>query len=355
MTIWNDALIVKQLGHVDLHNRLARRNKQAVYACEYEGVDRTGAADSTDGLQSALAAAAGKQLIISPGEYLINPDYTAGGSLIPASNTTLVFMPGAVLKATPNALDKYALIRLVNVSHVSIVGGELRGERDQHIGETGYGGHGMDIRGCTDIRISGTVCRDGWGDGIYLTASQRVTLEDVRCIHNRRDGLSLTSGQDITIRGSQFTDNGGVLPGAGIQIEPNPDQLITDIMITDCVASGNHAGIQIDSSWLRLARIQITNCAARNNTLNGLSVGYVDDLLVSGIQSHSNKQDGFMFRFLADAQISNIVSFASGRFGVYFPGDCTDTLVNGAIIRRAGIEAIHTDTDVITPTLLNVI
>lgn len=100
-----------------------------------------------------------------------------------------------------------------------------------------YGGSNLTIE---DLHISNT-----GGDAISIAkgagTSQNVLINDIFGNNNYRNGISVISANGLTITNSQFENNNGTAPKAGIDIEPNsgePDQL-TNISITNCIFANN--------------------------------------------------------------------------------------------------------------------
>lgn len=209
--------------------------------------------DSTAAIQSALDAvpAAGGTVYVADGLYTID----ALVKLKPASHTTLLLSPGAVLKAKPNDQERSEVIQIMNKQHVTIRGGTIVGERYEHLGTTGEWGMGIAIRSSTNVTIGDTIVRDCWGDGIYIgtndSQNPRIECENVKivgvtCENNRRQGMSVTACKGGIAYASRFARTNGTEPQSGIDLEPNSTVVVTDFAVIGCDCSDNAgSGISI--------------------------------------------------------------------------------------------------------------
>lgn len=215
-----------------------------------------GVADDTKAIQAAIDSLGkiGGTILIPNGIYMIKADAPeqkaatylsdAGGISVP-SNTTINLAPGAELKAIPTDEGAYNVIRLVGVHDVIISGGKIMGERDLHtpkIGPTntvGEWGYGIALQGSSNIVIRDISLTDFWGDGINIQAGvdekticQNVTIDNVICDNNRRQGMSIEALEHGIVRNSIFKNTVGTAPACGIDLEPAYDVIVNnDILI----------------------------------------------------------------------------------------------------------------------------
>lgn len=200
-----------------------------------------GQSNDTLSLQKAIdtAATQKRKLSIPRGTYSID---VRTGLRIP-SHSRIVLHPDAILRAIPCALDNSQLLKLSDVEDIEITGGQMEGDRTNHLGKTGEWGHGIDIRNSRQITLVDIVIRDCWGDGIYVGRnSQTIQITRVTCRSHRRQGLSITSGSDFKIRDCTFEKTSGTAPECGIDIEPNRGEAVSDCEITGCRILDNAGG-----------------------------------------------------------------------------------------------------------------
>ena len=240
------------------------------------GAKGDGVTDDTKAIQDALDyvhSRGGGTVLIPPseGNYMINaisenPVYWQGFGIFIKDNTTLINK--GVLKAIPNDKGNSRLIQVTG-SNVTITGGELIGEKNEHNGTTGEWGHGIVVLPPSrNVLIKDIEIHEFWGDGIVLSSGTNLTdenvvryvkIDNVVTYNNRRQGITLGIAYDVVIRDCYIYNIRGTLPEAGIDIEPNP----TDV-----------------DSGLRGKRITIDNVRIENVN-SGILVYSTDDVIIS--------------------------------------------------------------------------
>ena len=190
--------------------------------------------------------------------------------------------PGAKLVAKPTSSESYNVV-FADVAHdVEISGGQIIGERHQHKGTVGEGGHCIRIRGCERVTVRDIRLSDGWGDGITVgprpnrrkrfTYSQDVAIANIICDGNRRNGLSIGNVIGIKVYDCEFNNTNGTAPQCGIDVEPSPDfdgsGHCDDVHIENCRMSGNGAyGMNV---WKNTSNLVITKNTIEGNKTCGL-------------------------------------------------------------------------------------
>ena len=136
--------------------------------------------------------------------------------------------------------------------------------------------HTLSIRGCEDVTVEGLTLRDSGGDGVYLgvgannATNRDVTIRNVVCVGNNRQGISVITAENLLIENCVFRDTRGTAPQAGIDFEPNrPEELLVNCVLRNCRSEGNagHAyhfylgHLQEDS---RPISIRLENCSSKD-------------------------------------------------------------------------------------------
>jgi hypothetical protein len=169
------------------------------------------------------------------------PDGFAGIFL--PSDFDLRMTENTFLRVQPNNLNKYKLFLIANgVSNVSIKGGNLVGDRDEHdysqpAGDTHEFGYLIQVFGASNVVVDGVHLSMATGDGIIISEKGHAFDEDriesfdiviKNCIIdlNRRNNISVTAGHDIIIENNQLLNVGqptskskGTSPRFAIDIE----------------------------------------------------------------------------------------------------------------------------------------
>ncbi|MCM5663418.1 right-handed parallel beta-helix repeat-containing protein [Galbibacter mesophilus] len=177
------------------------------------------------------------------------------------------------LRVFPNDKKKYALLAIRDDSNVTITGGNLHGDRDEHdysSGGTHEWGHLLELHGAQDVEIKDVVMSMGSGDGMKIHSlnhnfqpnyipSQNIVVSNCTFDANRRNNLSITDGNTIIVENCTFLNAGidtpnseGTAPKFGIDVEAyrtrgDDGELIfyekaTDIIIRNNTEKGSAAG-----------------------------------------------------------------------------------------------------------------
>lgn len=195
-----------------------------------------GVADDTAALQSAIREAVGGTCVIPPGAFRITASIDVpGGTRIEAFGARLLHhAPG----------DYTPAIRIAGVADVRVRGLEIDGRKADYPAATEHR-HNLLIKQSRNVHLEDLDLHDAKGDGVYIGAdegghSENVTLENVRCDANHRQGCSITDLRTGRFTGCRFTGTGGTAPGAGLDVEPNRgDAVACELVFEACEFTGN--------------------------------------------------------------------------------------------------------------------
>ncbi len=248
-----------------------------------KGAVGDGTTDDSAAFARGVAAVRGSggTLLVPAGDYRIDPDTPV--SL--GSHMTLRLAPGAVLRALASDRESYYVVLVRDAVDVDIVGGRVVGDRTIHQGTTGEWGHGVGVISSRRVHIQGVHSREAWGDGFYIggQGTRRVTLCRVEAAENRRQGVSITYGRDVVIRGSVFRDTHGTEPEAGIDVEPNGHEHVTDIVLWHNLVRDNAGGGISLGLPQRFVGVSSTSGVARGNRVIHNGYGAIGSLPRVGI------------------------------------------------------------------------
>lgn len=281
------------------------------------GAKGNGISDDTEAIQRALDSS--EELYIPDGTYMI--DATTG--LRPRSNQTIRLSENAVLKVIPNSSVYYHVFDIEDVSNVTIAGGTLVGDRYAHNGTEGEWGFGVLISSNTrNIVVRDMVARDFWGDGYYIGGNTSslptdILLENVTSDNNRRQGLSITQARNVIVRDSVFKNTNGTAPEAGIDIEPNENDLVENITIINTALTGNRGGgIDIFGELGTVRTVTITGSRMEGNH-TGLYLSQVSGLQVENSVISRNTYVGIdLVRDVQDASFASVTIEENALHGV---------------------------------------
>lgn len=149
----------------------------------------------------------------------------------------------AIIKQKPTAEQGYNIFRIFDTHGVMIKGGKLEGDRTVHLDTTGEFGFGIFIIGSDNITIEDVEIVDMWGDGIIQDANvshkldcDNIKIKNCKINNNRRNNITLCSGNHIIIENNVISNANGIAPKAGIVIE---DSARLGLSVNDIVISKN--------------------------------------------------------------------------------------------------------------------
>ncbi|WP_260704092.1 right-handed parallel beta-helix repeat-containing protein [Edaphobacter flagellatus] len=214
------------------------------------------------------------------------------------------------------------------VSNVEMANCWLVGERYTHIYSTSTSTdehcYGIALLGVSNVNIRGTIISDCTGDGICIGSSNNVapsniTLCDVISTGNRRQGLSITAGNSISIYDSEFSYTSGTAPGDGIDIEPDAAaDSVSNVTIENCVLRGNAGdGIQVNAHAASVTGINVVNCLIDYNSYAGFATQSSNGYVVNTGTVYGNAffQNGWYGILLGDTTTNYIVGgYSSGGY-----------------------------------------
>ncbi|WP_311336681.1 glycosyl hydrolase family 28-related protein, partial [Cardiobacterium hominis] len=251
------------------------------------GAKGDGQTDDTAAIQKAIDAVAEKGggiVDIPSGTYLIDAmrqetsSYETSG-LVLKSNVILRMADGTVLKSLPNDSQFASVITIKDANNAHMYGGTVVGDRSIHTGEYGEWGHGVRITNSTNVVIEKVTSKENWGDGFYVgkrggsdIETQNITFYQVNADHNRRQGISITHGKGIKVLNSIFKDTDGTDPRAGIDIEPNKNEQVSDVELRGNTFSGNRYGI-VASNHMHGGSTAVKNITFEDNIVEDNHVG----------------------------------------------------------------------------------
>ena len=131
--------------------------------------------------------------------------------------------------------------------------------------------HAIRLEQVTDVKISNLIIQGSGGDGIYIDTLVGGLIERVTSENNVRQGISVVSCCNLTIRDCIFAVTQGMPPQAGIDIEPDGGRdFVENVLIENCLFVGN-AGWGIDfhldnlNHNSRPVSVKVANCRAYGN------------------------------------------------------------------------------------------
>ena len=183
------------------------------------------------------------RFVIPAGDHLVRIAEEKGAWLTVGDSTDLVI--DGNLRLEGNGFRSCDVIKVTG-SNVTIRGkGAIVGDRWTHQGEEGEWGMGVRLHGATDVTVKDLTIADCWGDCIYVGGnSSKVTIDGCVLRGSRRQGISITKAGDVTISDCQIADISGTNPQYGIDIEPNRNCSVNDVLIENVDVVNCEGGIR---------------------------------------------------------------------------------------------------------------
>lgn len=230
---------------------------------------------------------------IAKGNYLVKVDKSGQTCLSVTDNTELVL--NGSIRLLPNSFSHYYIINIMG-NNVKISGnGIIIGDKHTHTGSTGEWGMGINLKKASNVSISGLTIKDCWGDCIYIgNNSKNVLIEKCTLDHGRRQGISVTSCNQITLRDLKITNVGGTNPEYGIDIEPNKNETVDNVCMLDITISKCKGGIAVygKANEAKIGTVIIKNCIMSDLSKVPISVVKCKFVKITGctLSNFSNKQ-----------------------------------------------------------------
>lgn len=250
--------------------------------------------DSTAILQKAIDSGTAKVII----DKVDGVWYTAPLKL--RSNLELVIADGVTVQALPGAYknESETMFSARKVKNLIIRGegkSRLIMNKNDYQDSSRYRKsewrHLLALYSCRNVVIRDMELTGSGGDGIYLgsasdlTPNRNILIDNVICRDHHRQGISIISADNLTIRNSRFCHTSGTAPACGLDIEPNdPREIIRNVLIENCSFDHNdNCGIMICfRNSQNASNVTVRNCRSFNNEVCGLSVYTFPEMQTAG-------------------------------------------------------------------------
>lgn len=206
--------------------------------------------DSTEALQAAINSGVPRLIVENLGKpWIVTP-------LTLVSNQEIIFQPGVVLLAKrgeyKDGNDTVLTARDVENVILRGPGATIRMWKEDYANPDLYTKaewrHCLQLRGATNVEVHGLTLTHSGGDGIYLGIGSKgetnlnITIRDVVCDDNYRQGISVITAENLLIENTVMRNTGGTAPQAGIDFEPNhPEERLKHVVMRNCLTENNNS------------------------------------------------------------------------------------------------------------------
>lgn len=232
-------------------------------------------------------------------DYTVTIPHASGSGLRPSSNST--FHITGDLTVAPNDYKSYGVIEINKKENVSIKGGRIIGDCAEHDyieGSSSEWGMGLNIKESRNVIVENLYITRCTGDGIYISggnepsvgiydfASKNITIKNVVCDDNRRQGMSIIHVDGLIVRDCSFINTGATMstpPSAGIDIEPNVsngrNMSVRNVVVDNCTVTGNKgSAIATNNTYEADGLRNYANILFSNCRTDGLLKAQSDDM-----------------------------------------------------------------------------
>lgn len=220
--------------------------------------DISGKKDNIHNFENLMALCSGgnmTQLYLAKGVYCVSQVNNSAPIVVPSN---VYWHNSATIQLLPSNYTHYAIVSIKQAKNVVIDGGVFVGDLKTHLGTKGEWGHGIKVEGSSNVTIKNLQTRECWGDGIDLVEGEyvdslkvgvgncyRVTIDNVKSLYNRRQGLSIEAAKNVVVKNSEFAYTGKFKmtePGCGVDIEPwcKNEEKIDNISFANCFVHDNN-------------------------------------------------------------------------------------------------------------------
>lgn len=207
------------------------------------------------------------KIYIEAGKYQVTAQKN-GDVCIPVGSNTDFVLDGEIC-LTPNGFRNYYIVQVTG-ENIKISGkGTIIGDKHTHTGTSGEWGMGIDVEDAHNVSIYGLTIKDCWGDCIYVgTESTDVNIYNCKLDHGRRQGISITSANDVLIRNCLISNVEGTNPQYAIDVEPNKNETVDNVVIENVTIYNCCGGILL---YGKASNAKIGKVSIRNSIINGVT------------------------------------------------------------------------------------
>ena len=284
------------------------------------------------------------KIVIEKGEYKVRAEKISKVCVSIFSNVDLIFK--GIIRLVPNDLNGYNIIQAKG-ENISIKGnGTIIGDKHTHTGTTGEWGIGIELNGANNSTVSGLTIKDCWGDCIYVGGnSQNVIIEKCRLDHGRRQGISVTKADGVTIRNCTITNVGGTNPQYAIDIEPNRLDSVDNILIENVTVNDCEGGLAVSRKKHRdgvktpwIGKVTIRHCKVSCKSKFPVWVKRCKEVQIEKCSFYAQK--GRSAIYVAETEKATVLNNTAS-----IDGSIIEKTINGAKrLMEKGADPIHVKT-----------
>ena len=251
-------------------------------------------------------------IVVDEGIYHVRALKGADACVRLCSNTDFILNGSISLAA--NDYKHYYIVRAEG-ENIRISGkGSIIGDKHTHTGTEGEWGMGVHFHGARKSSINGLKIKDCWGDCIYVGGnSKSILIENCHLDNGRRQGVSITKADGVTIRNCKITNVGGKNPQFAIDVEPNKGDTVDNVLISKVRVDGCEGGILATRSgkmkdnkpisWI--GNVKITNCHVTATSKRPMSFKRCKSIIVENNMIYKTNENPAVYAEHIECMIIN--------------------------------------------------
>ena len=235
------------------------------------------------------------RIVIEKGEYKVKAEKKATICIPICGNTDFILK--GIIRLAPNDLKSCDIVQAKG-ENINIKGnGTIIGDKHTHTGTEGEWGMGINLKGTFNTTISGLTIKDCWGDCIYVGGNSRnVLIEKCKLDHGRRQGISVTKADGVTIRNCTIMNVSGTNPQSAIDIEPNSRDSVDNILIDSVIVKDCEGGFSVyrkerkdgnQTPWI--GKVTIRNCKVSSKSKKPVSIRRCENVKIEKCSFYAQK------------------------------------------------------------------
>ncbi len=231
--------------------------------------------------------------VVPAGELIVRIAKEKGAWLTVGDNTEVIIDGNIRLKG--NSHQSCDIIRVTG-RNVRIHGkGSIIGDRWEHKGKEGEWGMGIRLHDATDVTVDGPTVADCWGDCIYIGGGSRnVKIKNCVLRGSRRQGISITKANGVTISDCRIADISGTMPQYAICIEPNKQCVVDNVLISGVTVTNCEGGFRAilgkkTYGNARIGKVKIHNCHVMAKSRHTIHFAGCDQAIVRDCMIETRK------------------------------------------------------------------
>lgn len=231
------------------------------------------------------------KVVLEDGDYSVSAR-SFQSALTLGSNVDLII--DGNIHLIPNDYKGCFVLQVKDAENVNISGkGCIYGDKHTHKGKVGEWGHGIYVVSSENVTIKDINVKDCWGDCIYVGLSSKdVVIDNCKLDNGRRQGISVTYADGVTIKNCVITNVYGTAPQYGIDLEPNRNCVVDNILIENVTISNCYGGIMSyrpeDAS---IGSITIKGCKVTGSKTHPIHMRLSDKIVVENCEVISSTDD----------------------------------------------------------------